>query len=196
MSEALIPLWIKLGYSAIALVVLGLYWFRYGPRNYLWFSDVALILLLPALWLESALLASTVAVGTLALELFWNLCFFGRLAGVRRLTGLVDYMFDQRPLWLRALSLFHVLVPAVTLLLLFRLGYDTRALPIMLLLGWAVLLASYRYADATENLNWVLGLGGRQQTGLPGRQFFARLLLAYPLLVWLPSHLLLSWLFG
>jgi hypothetical protein len=195
-EAALVPLWLKLGYSAMAIAVLALYWRRYGPRNYLWFSDVALILLVPALWLESAWLASTVAVGTLALELFWNLCFFGRLFGAGSMGGLTDYMFDrQRPLWLRALSLFHVVVPAVTIVLLLRLGYDPRALPSMLLLGWAVLLLSYRFADARENLNWVLGLGTRPQTRIASHRFLLRMVVGYPLLVWLPSHLLLGWLF-
>jgi hypothetical protein len=192
-----IPLWLKLGYTAMALLVLVPYWFRYGPRNYLWFSDVALILLVPALWLESAWLASTVAVGMLALELFWNLSFAGRLLGPRWSTGLTDYMFEgARPLWLRGLSLFHIVVPAVTLYLLLRLGYDPRALPTMLLLGWPVLLASYRFADPRENLNWVLGLGTRPQTRIAPRHFLLLMLAGYPLLVWLPSHLLLGWLFA
>ncbi len=193
----MLPLWLKLAYSAMALLVLGLYWFRYGPRNYLWLSDVALILLIPALWLESAWLVSTVAVGTLALELFWNVCFFGRLLGAGSMGGLTDYMFDaERPLWLRGLSLFHVALPVVTLYGLSRLGYDPRALPSMLLLGTAVLLASYRYASAEENINWVLGLSARPRPRLAPRSFLLRLIVGYWLLVWLPSHLLLQALFG
>jgi hypothetical protein len=191
----MIPLWLKLAYTALAAGVLVVYWFRYGPANYLWLSDVALILLVPALWLESALLASIVAVGTLALELFWSVDLLGRLLLGHRSQGLTGYMFDAgRPLWLRGLSLFHVVVPAVTVWLLLALGYDRRALPLMLVLGWLVLAASWRFTDPQKNINWVHGLGGGARTArAPGRRLPA-LMAAFALLVWLPTHLLLAWL--
>lgn len=190
----MIPLWLKVAYSAMVVLVLAAYWFRYGPRNYLWFSDVALIGLVPALWLESAWIASMMAVGMLALELFWNLSFFGQLLSGHRISGLTDYMFEhERPLWLRALSLFHVVVPAVMLYMLWLLGYDAGAWWVMVLLAWVVLPLSYQVATPRENINWVLGLG-RVQTRLPPPVFLCLLMLLYPLLVHLPSHLLLFWL--
>ena len=49
-----------------------------------------------------------VAVGTLALELFWVADLFARLLFGHRSEGLTGYMFDaRRPPWLRGLSLFH-----------------------------------------------------------------------------------------
>jgi hypothetical protein len=193
----MIALELKIAYTVMVVAVLVPYWFRYGWRNYLWFSDVALILLVPALWLESAWVASTVAVGTLALELFWNVSFAGRLFGPRWSTGLTDYMFEPaRPLWLRALSLFHMVVPAVTLLLLFELGYDPRALPTMLVLGTAVLVTTYAVTAPEQNINWVRGFGTRPQTRMPPRRYLLLLLVAFPLLVWIPSHFVLAALFG
>jgi hypothetical protein len=192
----MLPLWLKLAYSAMAAGVLIVYWFRYGPANYLWLSDVALILLVPALWLESALLTSVVAVGTLALELFWVADLLARLLFGHRSQGLTGYMFDTGlPLWLRGLSLFHLVLPALTIWMLFILGYDSRALPGMLVLGWVVLAASWRFTKPQKNINWVHGLGGGPR---PGRSPPVRLLLlmcAYSLLVWLPTHWLLAWLF-
>jgi len=192
----MIPLWLKLAYTVMAVVVLVAYWFRYGPRNYLWFSDVALILLVPALWLESALLAGMVATGMLALELFWCVDFAGRLAFRRRPGGLTGYMFEpQRPLWLRALSLFHIPVPAVTLYLLFVLGYDPGALAPMLVLGWGVLLASWWLTLPHDNVNWVHGFGGAPRRAHAPLRNLLWLMLLFPLLVWVPSHLALVWLF-
>ncbi|MFN7133357.1 MAG: dTMP kinase, partial [Myxococcales bacterium] len=47
----------------------------------------------------------------------------------RSLGGLAGYMFDdQYPLWLRALSLFHLPLVAVLVWMLWRQGYDRRAL--------------------------------------------------------------------
>lgn len=190
------PLWLKLAYTALAAAVLIVYWFRYGPANYLWLSDVALILLVPALWLESALLTSVVAVGTLALELFWVVDLLARLLLGHRSQGLTGYMFDTRlPPWLRGLSLFHLVLPALTIGMLLVLGYDSRALPAMLVLGWIVLAASWRFTNPQKNINWVHGLGGgaRPTRSTPGRLLL--LMGAYPLLIWLPSHWLLAWLF-
>jgi hypothetical protein len=190
------PLWLKLVYTAIAAAVLIVYWFRYGPANYLWLSDVALILLVPALWLESALLASVVAVGTLALELFWVVDLLARLLFGHRSQGLTGYMFDaRRPSWLRGLSLFHLVLPALTIWMLMVLGYDSRALFLMLALGWILLAASWRFTDPQKNINWVHGVGGgpRPRRSPPGR--LLQLMGAYALMVWLPSHWLLAWLF-
>jgi hypothetical protein len=192
----MLPLWLKLAYTAMAAGILVAYWFRYGPANYLWLSDLALILLVPALWLESALLASVVAVGTLALELFWVVDLLARLLFGHRSEGLTGYMFDaRRPPWLRGLSLYHVVLPALTIWMLFILGYDSRALPAMLVLGWIVLAASWCFTDPDRNINWVHGFGGGARAA---RAPVGRLLVtmgAFALLVWLPTHWLLAWLF-
>jgi hypothetical protein len=192
----MIPLWLKLAYTAMAAGILIVYWFRYGPANYLWLSDVALILLVPALWLESALLTSVVAVGTLALELFWCVDLFARLLFGHRGEGLTGYMFDaRRPPWLRGLSLFHLVLPALTVWMLFVLGYDARALPAMLALGWILLAASWRFTDPDRNINWVHGVGsGPHAARAPASRLLA-LMCAYLLLIWLPTHWLLAWLF-
>jgi hypothetical protein len=57
-AEPIIPLWLKITYSAYVAVTLPVYYKKYGPANFLWFSDIALITTVAALWLESSLLAS------------------------------------------------------------------------------------------------------------------------------------------
>ncbi len=189
----MIPLWVQIAYTAMAALVLPVYWVRYGWRNYLWFSDVALIGMLPALLLESAFLVSMLAVGMLALELLWNVSFFTQLLTGWGLSGLTDYMFEaRRPLYLRALSLFHVVVPAAMIFALLRLDYDPSAFPAMIVLSWVVLLATYLLTDPEDNINWVRKLGARPPTKLSPRQYLAALMVGFPLLVHLPTHLVLS----
>lgn len=99
-----IPLWIKLPYTLMVGVIVPVYWQAYGPTNFLWLSDIALLLMLPALWLKSRLIASMMAVGVLPLEIIWMLAFFS--GGT--LGHMADYMFDpQLSYFLRVLSLFH-----------------------------------------------------------------------------------------
>lgn len=193
----MVPLALKLAYTAMAAGVLAVYWVRYGWRNYLWFSDVALIGLVPALWFESAFLTSTMAVGVILLEAFWNISFFVQLLTGRRVSGLTDYMFERdRPLFLRALSLFHVVLLPVMLYLLARLGYDPAALPAMVVLGAVVLIASYLLTDPAKNINWVHGFADFGRFGLTPARYFAVLFVAYPLLVFVPTHFLLQAVFG
>ena len=58
-----IPLGLKLAYSAFVAVLVPYYWVTYSPWNFLFFCDLALLMTLAALWLESPLLASIPAVG-------------------------------------------------------------------------------------------------------------------------------------
>lgn len=51
-----IPLWVKLAYTAFVCVLVPYYLSAYGPTNFLYFCDVALLMTLAALWLESPLL--------------------------------------------------------------------------------------------------------------------------------------------
>ena len=77
----MIPLWLKITYTVFVCVLVPVYWRQYGPTNFLWFSDIALLALVPALWLESPLLVSMMALAVLVPELAWN----------------IDYFFDWRP---------------------------------------------------------------------------------------------------
>src|SRR3954471_7486944 len=100
-----LPLWLKLVYSAYMAVLVPVYWHYYGPTNFLYFCDVAMILTLIAVWTENALLVSMCAVGILAPQALWVLDFLLNLAGIS-FTGLTDYMFAaDHSLFLRLLSL-------------------------------------------------------------------------------------------
>lgn len=184
-----LDLGLKVFYTLLVLLVVPVYWVKYGPANFLWFSDIALLVLLPALWLESRLLASMMAVGVLLPELAWNVDFLGRLVTGKKLIGLAGYMFDpNKSRFLRALSLFHVILPVVLLFSLARLGYDPRALMGQTLLAWIVLPVTYALTDPF-NINWVFGPGDQPQTHLPPTLYLALVMLFLPLCVYLPTQL-------
>lgn len=192
-NSDLIPLWLKIGYTVFVCVLVPVYWRQYGPGNFLWFSDVALLVTTAALWLENALLASMMALSVVLLESVWIVDFFLGLFLGNSVAGLSAYMFDTKiPLAIRALSLFHLVLPAILLWLLYRLGYDERALVAQTLLAWIVLLASYFLTRPSYNVNWVYGLRAGVQTWMPAPLYLGLLMIAFPLLLYFPTHLLLK----
>src|SRR5262245_64775441 len=72
---------LKLTYTAFVAVLVPYYWAAYGPTNFLYFCDVALLLGAVALWTESPLLASMPAVGILLPQAMWCVDFLGGLVG-------------------------------------------------------------------------------------------------------------------
>jgi hypothetical protein len=186
---------IKIAYTLFLLVLVPVYWTRYGPRNFLWFSDIALLGSGLAAWLESPLLASMMTLAVLLPELAWNLDFFGRLLTGHTMFGMSAYMFDRTlPRFLRALSLFHVLLPAWLLWLVARLGYDPRAWAWQSLLAAVVLPVTYRLTQPSENVNWVHGLGAPRPRRHPWL-YLVLLIASFSVVLYLPPHLLLrAWL--
>lgn len=196
-TTIVLPLWLKLIYTICVVALLAIYWVKYGPSNYLWFSDIALIGAVPALWFESSLIASVLTVAVLLPETLWNVSFFGRLLTGRRISGLTDYMWDSRPMYLKLLSLFHIPLPILLVWMVYKFGYDSRALVGMLVLCWIVLPITYWLTPPERNINWVHGPGGegsRQQWMHPYAWLALDMFVIFPL-IYLPTHFLLLALF-
>ena len=192
----MISLGLKIGYTLFVCVVAPIYWRQYGPANFLWFSDIALLAMVPALWLENALLVSMMALSILFLELVWNADFWTRLVTGKSLVSLSAYMFDPNiPLFIRGLSLFHVALPILVVWLLYRVGYDRRALLWQTIVALVVMPISYLLTNPRENINWVYGLGEKPQHIMPEWLFVLSLMIGIPLLVYLPMHFLLGRIF-
>jgi len=187
-----IPLWFKLAYSAFVLYIMLVWWKHYGWKNFLWFSDIAFIGAVPAMWLESAALASVLTVAVLAPELLWNFDYAGRLLLRRRITGLTDYMFEpERPLLLRGLSLFHVPLPLVLLWMIAAYGYDASVgLPGAILLAAVVLPWSRWVSTPDKNINWTYGLSSRR-VSWPAPVYVGVLFVGFVLFVFIPTDWLL-----
>ena len=192
-----IPLWLKLAYTLFICVLVPVYWIHYGPGNFLWFSDIALFVTAAALWLENSLLVSMMALSVIVLESVWIIDFvIGLIAGSSYI-GLSAYMFDSKiSLPIRALSLFHIFLPVILVWLLYRFRYDTRALIAQTLLAWIVLPASFFLTKPSANVNWVYGPGGEPQKWMAASLYLVLLMLAFPLVLYLPTHFLLKKLFN
>lgn len=193
----MIPLWTKLAYTVFVLVTVAVYAVKYPLGNFLWFSDIALLSTAPALWFESSLLASMMLVGILLPEALWNVSFFGQLVTGKRLSGLTDYMFDpDKPLYLKALSLFHVFLPPLLIWMIAQLGYAPKAWIAQTALAWVVLPLSFWLTTPEENVNWVYGFGARPQKRIPPLAYLLLLMIGFLVLIYLPTHLLLQALFA
>lgn len=192
----MMPIWIKIAYTAFVIVTVVVYFRKYGPGNFLWFSDIALITMVPALWLQSRFLASMMAVGTLVPEIFWNISFFARIITGKRMSGLTDYMFDPKyPLYLRALSLFHIFLPALMIWMVAKFGYAPNAWFAQTVLALIVLPLSYLLTDVRENVNRVHGPGRKPQKLMPPMVYVGLLMILFPVAIYLPTHFMLKWLF-
>ncbi|HEX6995591.1 MAG TPA: membrane-associated protein [Gammaproteobacteria bacterium] len=179
-------------FTAMTVVIVPVYYVQHGPANFLWFSDIALFGLTVALWLESPLIASTIAVAVLLPEAVWVASFVSGLLFGRTLSTLAGYMFDPGiPRYLRALSLFHLALPPAILWMLYRYGYDERALTVQTLVAWVVLPATYFLAPPEKNVNWVRGFGHPPKSVVPPHWHVLLMMAAYPLVVYLPTHWLL-----
>lgn len=189
----LVTLALALVFTAMTAVIVPVYYVKHGPANFLWFSDLALFALLAALWLENSLLASMVALAVLIPETIWVVSFLTGLVFGKSASTLTAYMFDAGlPRYLRALSLFHLALPPAIIWMLYRYGYDARALPATTLVAWLVLPASLALAPADKNVNWVRGFGHPPKSPFPPRVHFTMMMGAYPLCVYLPTHWLLT----
>ncbi len=198
-----IPWAIKLAYTAFMAVLVPVYWAKYGPTNFLYFCDVALFVALIGVWWEKPLFASMAAVGILLPQFIWVADYVGNFAGVQ-LTGMTNYMFEaDRPVFLRGLSLFHGWLPFLLVFMVWRLGYDRRAIWAWTATAWTLVLVCYLFMPAPgavlanplapRNINYVYGFSeATAQTWLPQNLFVLALMAVLFLVLYAPTHLVLS----
>jgi hypothetical protein len=173
----------------------------YGPTNFLYFCDIALVLTLIAIWPENALIISMCAIGIVIPQAVWVVDFLVNLGGFS-LTGMTDYMFQSNhSLFLRLLSLFHGWMPFLLLYLVWKIGYDRRALWPWTGLFWAVMLICFFFMPSPTpdpgltpvNINYVWGMRDTEaQTMLPAWLWLASLMIGVPLFVFMPAHFIFS----
>lgn len=200
-SEGRVPIGLKIVYTAFMAVLIPIYWHDYGPTNFLYFCDIALILTLIAIWPENALLISACTVGIVVPQAVWVVDFLVGTTGYS-LTGMTDYMFDaQHPLFLRALSLFHGWLPFLLIYLVWRIGYDRRAFWTWTGLAWVLLIVCFFFMPPPTpnpgltpvNINYVWGLDDTAaQTWVPAYAWFFALLIGLPLFAFAPTHFVLA----
>jgi hypothetical protein len=193
----LIPLAVKLAYTLFVAVLVPYYWVTYSPWNFLFFCDVALLVGLVALWQESSLLMSMIAVGITLPQLLWVFDF----STGGRITGMTSYMFDSKlPLFVRGLSSFHGWLPVLVVWGVWKLGYDRRAFIAWTVASTVILLVSFLLApappapvsnpDLAVNINYVHGLNYvKPQTVMHPWLWLTIMIVGFPIVFYLPAHL-------
>lgn len=186
-----LPLWLKRIFSLWVMTWALSYWVLIGPQNFFWLCNLANFLILAGLWSKSRRLISMQWLAVALVGTLWAVD-----VGTAWMTGWhpiggTEYMFDpQHPLLTRILSLYHLFLPLVAGFATWRIGYDRRALLWQCVLTWVVIPASYLFTEAERNINWVHGPFGQPQDTLPALVYLIGLMLLWPLVVYLPVHLL------
>jgi len=196
-TAARIPLWLKLVYTAFMAVLVPVYLYYYGWTNFLYFCDVALILTLVGIWIESPRLISMCAIGITVPQIVWVIDFVGTAVGYP-VVGMTTYMFEaHRSLLLRGLSLFHGWLPFLLLYLVARLGYDRRALLNWAVLAWVLLLICFFFMPPPSpdagltpvNINYVFGFNdAAAQTFMHPYLWLLGMIVLMPIICFLPVH--------
>lgn len=187
-----VPRWLKLAFTLWILVWAPSYVVLLGAQNFFWLCNVASFLLLVALWSEHRTLMSMQWLAVALVGSLWSLdVATAALTGVHPIGG-TEYMFvPEHPPMARAMSLYHVVLPLVAGIGVAKLGYSRRALLWQTLLTWIVVPLTYLLTEAERNINWVHGPFGQPQASLDPLLYLLLLTLLWPIIVYLPVHLLM-----
>jgi hypothetical protein len=194
MPQGRIPLWLKIGWTVFVAVWAPLYWRQWGPTTFLWFCDVANILILVGLWRESSLILSWQAVSVLLFQIAYSVDVLGRAVLGRHLIGGTEWVFNDAsiPPLIKTISVaMHVAAPPVLLWSLRRLGYDRRGLIFQIATAGVLLPICWFVSDPATNLNWVYKPFNKPQVWMPAGLYLLVCILGYTVLVFLPTHFLL-----
>ena len=195
-SRAVFPLWLKIAAAVYLCGFVVVQAYNFGFSNFLWFSCLGLIGMTFALIFESRLLASMMLLMVfIADEIIWGSDFFTALLTGWHPFRATAYMFDEQyALFIRTMSLFHIVVPVVLAWMVYKLRYDRRAFLAQSLLCAIILLVSYNITEPSSNINCVYGVGdSAPQTYVHPWLYLAFLMIVGPLVFYLPVHLLLLW---
>jgi hypothetical protein len=186
------PTWLRV----IALLWLAawipIYWYIWGASSFLFLCDIAVLLTCIGIWTNSPLLISSQAVSSLVVDSFWIIDVAWMLAAHRHVLGGTEYFFDSHyPLWVRSISLFHVILPVALILALRRVGYDPRGFRLQALISAAAIIAS-RFAGAGRNINFAFTDPFLRRSIGPAPVHVAFIVAVLVGAIYFPTHLLLS----
>jgi hypothetical protein len=101
-------------------------------------------------------------------------------------------MFDPTiSIWIRLLSLFHVVTPPLLLWAIYSLGYDKRGWKLQTLTAWIVIPINYFWRPQFD-VNWARGPFFHEQHVMPGLIYLLAYLIVVPAAVYFPTHVLLQ----
>jgi hypothetical protein len=187
-----LPLSIRWGALLWLAFWLVVYWRSWGPLNFLHVCDIAEILACIGFAANNALLISSQAVASLFVDAAWAFD-----AGSTALTGHhfasgIGYLFDpSHALWVRLLSLFHLVLPVLLVWAVHRLGYDRRGFLLQLGIALPAFIAS-RFGPAAQNINYAFADPFFNRSWGPAPVHILVIFLFMLVVVYLPAHLILK----
>lgn len=168
----------------------------WGWENMMHVCDIGVILACIGLWFGSSILISSQILGSLSAGVLWCLDVSGRLAAGHHLFGGTEYMWDASyPLVVRLQSGFHIVLPLVLLFALRKVGYDRRGLALQAAITGVILILS-RFLPPALNMNYAYQDPLFHRTWGPAPLHLTLIFLAMVGLLYWPTHLLLSGIYG
>lgn len=165
---------------------------QWGWSNFVFLCDMAVILTCVGLWFGNALLLSSQAVSAIVINLIWVLDVAWRAAYGKHLLGGTEYMFDSRfPVWIRLISLFHLVWPFLVVWAVRCVGYDRRALLLQSGIA-AVVMVAARFVPAERNINFAHRDPFFGWSWGPAPAHLALMLAVLIAVVYWPTHALLA----
>ncbi|HXU21679.1 MAG TPA: hypothetical protein VN788_13930 [Verrucomicrobiae bacterium] len=172
------PTWFRWAALLWLAFWIPVYWRTWGASNFLHLCDIALILTCLGIWFNSSLLISSQAVASLLVDAAWALDVGSKLFLSHPPVPGTESFFDPHyPLWIRLLSLYHLVMPPLLLWAVYRLGYDRRGWLLQSAIAFPAFVAA-RFTSPADNINFAfIDPFLHKQLGP------------------VPVHLILSWLF-
>jgi hypothetical protein len=186
-----LPAFVRWGALLWLAVWLPAYWRAWGLANFLHLCDLAVLFTCAGLWTNSSLLLSSQAVSSIVVDLLWSLDAAWTLLSKHPLIGGTEYLLDPHTaLWIRLLSLFHIVLPVLLLWALRQTGYDRRAWDLQTAIALGAFIAC-RFSSPAANINYAFrDPFWHRQLG-PAPVHLALSVLAIAVVVYLPTHLVL-----
>jgi hypothetical protein len=189
---AKLPAWARWSSLIWLAIWTPAYWHVWGAANFLHVCDIAVVLTCIGLFFSNSLLLSSQAVSSILTDLLWDVDAGWRLFTGHVLTGGTDYLWDAHyPLWVRLLSLFHIVWPIILICALMRVGYDRRGLPLQSAIAALALIAA-RFANPAMNINYAFRDPLWHRAWGPAPIHAALIWACFVLLIYLPTHFILA----
>ena len=190
------PNWMRWTALAWFVVWFPSYWRTWGPANFVHLCDMAVILTCIGMWTHSALLISSQAVGILIVDAVWTVDAASRIFLRRVLVPGNEYLLDPRyPAWVRLLTVFHLVMPALLLWGVYRMGYDRRAWALESAITLPVFVLA-RFTRPTANIDFAFSDPFFHHQMGPVAIHILITWLFMVVVVYLPTHLALERFFG
>ena len=148
------PAWLRWAALLWLAIWIPVYWRTWGGANFLHLCDIAVILTCIGLWFNSALLISSQAVASLVADVAWAIDAASKLFLTHPLVPGTESLFDPHyALWIRLLSLYHLVMPPLLLWAVYHLGYDRRGWVLQSAIAFPAFIAS-RFTSPADNINF------------------------------------------